>query len=63
MGSGPGPPRGSRPHGPAALVEVELVVDQHRGREVVSLRQLGHQTMRPRLGARERRAGIRRREY
>ena len=44
-------------HGPAALVGVELVVDQHRGRQVVASRQLGHQPMHPRLGAKARRAG------
>ena len=44
-------------HGPAALVGVELVVDQHRGRQVVASRQLGHKPMDPRLGAEARRAG------
>ena len=44
-------------HGPAALVGVKLVVDQHRGRQVVASRQLGHKPMDPRLGAKARRAG------
>ena len=44
-------------HGPAALLGVELVVDQHHRRQVVASRQLGHQPMHPRLGAKARRAG------
>ena len=44
-------------HGPAALLGVELVVDQHHRRQVVASRQLGHQPMHPRLGAKARRTG------
>ena len=44
-------------HGPAALVGVKLVVDQHRGRQVVASRELGHKPMHPRLGAKARGAG------
>ena len=44
-------------HGPAALLNIELVVDQHHRRQVVASRQLGHQPMHPRLGAKARRAG------
>ena len=44
-------------HGPAALVGVKLVVDQHRGRQVVASRQLSHKPMHSRLGAKARRAG------
>ena len=44
-------------HGPAALLGVELVVDQHHRRQIVASRQLGHQPMHPRLGAKARRAG------
>ena len=44
-------------HGAAALLDVELVVDQHHRRQVVASRQLGHQPMHPRLRAKARRAG------
>ncbi len=44
-------------HGLPALLRVELLVNQHRRRQVVASRQLGHQTMHARLGAKARRAG------
>ena len=44
-------------HGSAALLGVELIVDQHHCRQVVASRQLGHQPMHPRLGAKAWRAG------
>jgi hypothetical protein len=44
-------------HSPAALLDVELVVDQHHRRQVVASRQLDHEPMHPRLGAKARRAG------
>ena len=44
-------------HGPAALVDVELVVDHHDRRQIVASRQLGHKPVDPRLGAEPRRAG------
>ena len=43
-------------HGLAALVDVELVVDQHYSRQVIVSRELGHQPMHPRLSTKARRA-------
>ena len=44
-------------HGAAAFLDVELVVDQHHGRQIVAFRQLGHQAVHARLRAEARRAG------
>ena len=38
-------------HRPAALVDVELLVDQHSGGQIVASRKLGHQPVDARLGA------------
>jgi hypothetical protein len=45
-----------RLHRQPALRDVELVVDQHHRRDVVALRELGHQSMQTRLRAKARRA-------
>ena len=44
-------------HGQAALIDVELFVDQHYRGQVVASRQLRHQPMHPGLSAKARRAG------
>ncbi len=44
-------------HGAAALLDVELVIDQHHRRQVVAPRQFRHQAVHPRLRAKARRAG------
>ena len=43
-------------HGPAALFDVELLVDQHHSRQVVVSRELSHQPVHARLSAKARRA-------
>ena len=45
-----------RLHRDPAFLDVELVVDQHHGGDVVALRELGHQAMQARLRAKARRA-------
>ena len=44
-------------HRPAALIDIELIVDEHHRGQVVTSRQLRHQPMHPRLSAKARRAG------
>ena len=44
-------------HGPAALLNIELVVDEHHRSQIVVLSELGHQPMHPRLCPEARGAG------
>ena len=48
----------NRPAWPAAFLGVELVVDQHRRHDIMSSRQLSHEPMPPRLGAKARMPGV-----